>query len=628
MSGSGIFGIGTSGLLAYQRALQTTGHNIANVGTEGYSRQRVDINARLPQSSGFGSMGTGVTIGGIDRIADKFVEMRLIGHTADEAYQRIFAEFSSQVDNLVADPEAGMAPAIDNFFNALQEVASDPTSTAARQQLLSEGQALAGRFALVEARIDDLRQLSDGRISTTVDEINQLTDGIAELNEQIVVAKGNSGHPPNDLLDSRDRLVRELAERVSVTTLEQSDGSLNVYAGTGQSLVVGIDATQLYAEQSTLDPDQLEIGLRNGATFVPITNSITGGELGGLLDVRQSVLDPASLQLGRIAVGVTEQVNQVHANGMDLNGALGGDFFGRPAPQVIGGTGNTATGLPAVSLTDAGALEASDYELRFDGTNWALRRLSDGQQLASLPPGSSHAFDGLSVDLSGIAGPATGDRFLLQPVRVSSDLEVLVTDPADVAAALPVRAQAAATNAGDGTVESLAVTDPTDPNLRNPADVTFTGGNFVSGAVVVPLDPSGETTIDVNGWQLVVRGTPADGDVFSVADNTGGIGDNRNALDLASIADLRFMGNGTATLGESYGELVSDVGVKTRRAQVNAEVQSQLLGESRAQREAVSGVNLDEEAANLIKFQQAYEASAQVIAAAGTMFDSLLAAMR
>lgn len=628
MSGNGIFGIGASGLLAYQRALQTTGHNIANVGTEGFSRQRVDLDARAPSTTGFGSLGNGVTVSGVNRIADFFVEMRLIGNTSDEAFHRVYAEFADQIDNLVADPEGGLAPALDNFFNAVQEVASDPTSTAARQQLISEGEALTSRFAQLESRIEAQRRLANGRIQGTVDEINQIASGIADLNEQIITARGRSGGPPNDLLDSRDQLLRELAERVSVSTLEQSDGSVNVYAGRGQALVVGVETTPLSSEPSPLDPTRLEIGLRNGATFVPVTNTLTGGALGALLDVRNSILDPASQALGRVAVGITEQFNQAHANGMDLSGLAGTDFFGRPAPAVRTDSGNSATGTPTLVLSDVGALEASDYELRFDGANWALRRLSDGQQLASLAPGSSFAFDGLDLDLSGVAGAAAGDRYLLQPTRVTADLEVLITSPRAIAAALPVRAEAAAANAGGATIESLAVTDPGNPQLRDPVAAQFTGGNFVAGAVVVPLDPSGETTIDVNGWQLVVRGTPAEGDVFSVGDNVGGIGDNRNALALAGIAARRVMGNGTTTLNETYAELVSDVGVKTQRARINADVQAQLLGESRAQRESISGVNLDEEAANLIRFQQAYEASAQVIAVAGTMFDSLLAAVR
>jgi len=628
VSGGGLFGIGVSGLIAYQRALQVAGHNIANVGTDGYSRQRVDLEARPPTTGGVGATGSGVATTGIDRVADRFVEFRLVNSTSAEAFHRTYAEFASQIDNLLADAEAGLAPALDEFFAATQEVASDPTSTAARQQLIGAGEGLVARFAQIQQSIDDQQRIANGRIGGTVLEINQLAESVAELNERIVIAGGQATGAPNDLLDQRDRLVRQLAERISVTTLEQSDGSINVYAGRGQALVVGTQATPLSAEPSAYDPSRIEIGFRNGATFIPVTDTLSGGTLGALLDVRDGLLDPAGNALGRVALGVTDLFNATHARGMDLNGALGTDFFGRPDPQVIRHQGNTATGAPALTVTNVSGLTLSDYELRFDGTDWNLRRLNDGQQLASIAPGATFAFDGLSIDLAGITGGATGDRFLLRPTQVAGDLTVRIQDPRAIAAALPVRAAAAAANAGTGAVGGISVIDPTNAQLRAPVDVQFTGGNFVAGAVSVPLDPSGETTIDINGWRLVVRGTPADGDVFSVRDNSGGVGDNRNALELAGLADLRALGGGTASLGESYAELVADVGVKTRRAQINGEVQGHLLGEATAQRDAISGVNLDEEAADLIRFQQAYQASAQVIAVAGSMFESLFEALR
>jgi flagellar hook-associated protein 1 FlgK len=615
-------------LIAYQRALQVAGHNIANVGTAGYSRQRLELEARPPTTGGVAAPGAGVATTAINRIADRFVELRLVSSTSAEAFHRTYGEFAAQIDNLLADADAGLAPALDEFFAATEEVASDPTSTAARQQLLGAGEALVSRFSEIQQSIDDQQRIANGRIGGTVLEINQLAQNVAELNERIVIARGQATGAPNDLLDQRDQLIRELAARVGVTTLEQSDGSVNVYAGRGQALVVGTEATPLSAEPSAYDPARIEIGFRNGATFMPVTDTLSGGSLGALLEVRDGLLDPAGNALGRVALGVTELFNETHARGMDLNGVLGGDFFGRPEPAVIRHQANTATGVPALTVTDVSGLTLSDYELRFDGTDWNLRRLRDGQQLASLAPGATFAFDGLAIDLAGISGGAAGDRYLLRPTQIAGGLSVRIQDPRAIAAALPVRAAAAAANTGAATVGNLAVIDPTNAQLRAAVDVQFTGGNFVAGAVSVPLDPSGETTIDINGWRLVVRGTPADGDTFSVRDNAGGVGDNRNALELARLADLRALGGGTASLGESYAELVADVGVKTRRAEINADVQSGLLGEATAQRDAISGVNLDEEAADLIRFQQAYQASAQVIAAAGSMFESLFDALR
>ena len=376
MSGGGIFGIGTSALLAYQRALEVTGHNIANVGTDGYSRQELQLATRPPFVTGVGSLGTGVTETGVRRLADQFVTQSLDLSTSAEAYERTYSEFAQQIDDLLGDPNAGLTPALSSFFSAVQDVANDPTSTAARQQLIAQGRSLVDRFSQLDGRIEDQRAIASGRIGGTVDEMNQIAAGIAELNQKIVEARGASGgQPPNDLLDQRDKLINDLSERVSVTTLEQDDGSVNVYIGRGQSLVVGYQSTPLITASSGADPTQVQVGFQNGSAFIDVTQSLTGGKLGALLELGSTLFDPASNGLGRVAVALTEQFNATHEGGMDLNGQLGTAFFDRPAPQVLGRPDNTAAGLPALTLTDVSALEASDYQLRFDGTNWSLRVL-------------------------------------------------------------------------------------------------------------------------------------------------------------------------------------------------------------------------------------------------------------
>lgn len=629
MSGGGIFGVGTSALLAYQRALQVTGHNIANVGTEGYSRQQLQLGTSQPLNSGFGSLGTGVTTTGVRRVVDQFVDARLGMNLSGAGYERTYAEFAGRLDTLLADPNSGLAPALSQFFAALEDVATDPTSTAARQQLISQAQSLTDRFAQLEGRIEDQRSIANGRITGTVDEINQLATSIAQLNREIVEARGRSaGRDPNDLLDRRDELIRDLSSLTSVKTLEQSDGSVNIYIGRGQALVVGFEQTRLFAQAMGADPGRLDIGFRNGSATVIATEFMTGGELGALLDLRDTLFDPASNGLGRIAVSLVDSFNEQHAAGMDLRGLAGGAFFERPDPRVYANLGNVASGMPDLAISDVGALEASDYQLRFDGDNWVLRRLADGERLATLAPGDSLDFDGLSLDLSGVSGAQRGDSFLLRPLQVAADLSVRITDPRAVAAALPVRAEAATQNTGAASLREINIVDPAAAGLRDPIDIEFTGGQFVVGGASFSPDPSGDTTIELNGWRAVIRGTPAEGDRFEVRDNAGGVGDNRGALALAGLARQRSLAGGTTSLSEGYAELVADVGVKTRRASINAEVQGRMLADARAQRESISGVNLDEEAANLLRFQQAYQASAQVIAVAGSMFDTLLAAVR
>lgn len=630
MSGGGIFGIGVSALLASQRQLQVTGHNIANVGTEGYSRQRAELAARAPLGVGFAAIGRGVEVTGISRTVDQFVNARLNTRLSAEAEQRTYAEFAGHINNLLGDAESGLAPALQRFFAAVHDVANDPTSTAARQALIAQGESLTDRFAQLEARIADQRAITSGRIRSGLAEVNQLAHGIAELNRAIVDAQGRGGgSAANDLLDKRDALVRQLAEYLPVNTAEQSDGSLNVYVGQGQALVVGFDTTPLASQPLYGDPDRLALGYEQNGRFIDVTSLLRGGSLGALLDAREKLLDPASRELGRIAISLAETFNAVHRGNMDLDGDAGGDFFSFTVPDAIPRSGNAAAGLPAVELVDLDALEAADYQLRFDGTGFVVRRLSDGAAVATIPPGGTAVVDGLSIDLSDVTGAEIGDSFLLQPVQIASALSVAVRDPRDVAAALPIRAEPAAANTGGAAIERIEVLDPTDQAaLRAPLDIEFSGGEFVVEGSAVPLDPSGETVIEANGWRLVVRGTPAEGDVFSVRDNTGAAGDNRGALALAALESARVMGGGTTSYGDAYGRIVARVGVETRRAQINAEVEATMLAEAHAQRENVSGVNLDEEAANLLKHQQAYMAAAQVIAAAGQMIDTLIQTLR
>ena len=546
---TGILGVGTSALLAYQQAMTTTGHNIANVNREGYSRQRVEFANMPPQNVGNGYIGSGVQVEGIKRIFDSFVQTQLQTSTSASGQSTVYYDYARRIDNLLADADIGLAPGLQEFFAAVQDVANDPTSVSARQVLLSEANALADRFGFLQQRLDEQRSVLNNQIGAYVDEINALADSIATMNERIVDAQGRAGGaPPNDLLDVRDELILQLSGIVSVTTLAQEDGALNVFIGTGQNLVLGNQTAQLTAESLGADPDQNDIGLvLPGGAVIDITQIISGGTIGGLLDTRTNILDPAQNMLGKVAVGLAEIFNTQHILGEDLDGNQGVEFFTVPQPHVLFNQDSiSATGTPDVTITDVSALTAYDYELRFNGTDWALRRLPDREQVGTVASGGTLNVDGLTIDLSGVSGEAAGDSFVIRPTRgAAADIAVAISDPRLVAA----------------------------------------GGG-------------------------------------------GGPGDNTNALALAELREMRILDNGTATIGGSYASLVADVGIRTRAAEVANAAQERLLADARAQREAISGVNLDEEAANLVRFQQAYQAAAQVISVAGTLFDTLLAAVR
>lgn len=633
MASGNLLDIGSSGLLAFQRSLATAGHNIANVNTDGYSRQRVELSARTPQAAAGDFIGSGVQTQATRRIYDSFLTTQLRSNTSADSRLQSFHALASQIDNLLADAQAGLSPSLQDFFNAVQGVANDPSSVPARQVLLSQTNALADRFHYLDQRFTELGGAINAQIQSSVTEINTLGTAIAKLNNSIVLAQGGpGGEAPNDLLDQRDALLVKLAGYVAVTTVNQDDGAVNVFIGNGQTLVAGAQATGLSVASNNFDGTRLEVAYQVGATSATISDALSGGTLGAALDFRRQLLDTAQNALGRIAVGVGSTFNAQHVLGQDLNGQLGGNLFTLATPQVMANTANTGTASIGATIGSVGALTTSNYLLqRIDATNYTVTRLSDNVTVASFTS-FPQTVDGVTLTLS--AGtPAVGDRFLVRPTgNAAAGLAVAVSDPAKLAAAAPIRTSAALANAGSATINAGAVTSVA--NLPLPADVTLTydsGTNqfTVAGAVpgVAPITYSAGATISFNGINFAISGTPVTGDVFTVSRNTNGVSDNRNALRLAALQNQNTLVGGTATYQDTYGQLVADIGSQTHQAEVNGKAQSALLNQITQARDAVSGVNLDEEAADLVRFQQAYQAAAQVINVSSTLFQTLLGAI-
>jgi flagellar hook-associated protein 1 FlgK len=632
-------GIAISGLLAFQRGLATTGHNIANVNTEGYSRQRVELAARLPTASGDGYIGNGVNVATVRRAYDAFLTTQVRTSTAAHSQLDSFYALASQVDGLLADPQAGLAPPLQSFFQAVQGVANDPTSIPARQTLLGAAATLADRFHYLDSRLDDLQASVNTQIRTGIAEINDLAGAIATLNERIVQATGASGgQPPNDLLDQRDQLIARLSEWVSVSTVAQSDGALNVYIGNGQTLVLGNRAQALVAVGNEYDASRTEVGYLSGASTVNITSQLSGGKLAGALEFRRQLLDPARNALGRIALALSADFNDQHALGQDLNGSLGGDFFsalGGTSPEALASANNGSGATLAVTVSDPDVLTTSDYRLHYDGATYTVTRLSDNATVysgATAP--TTLASEGLTLALSGTA--VAGDSFLIRPTRrAAEDFAVAVSDPRAIAAAAPIRTAAALANSGNARISAGTVNAPPPPdvNLQQTVTITFTSPSTYDVSGTGTGNPSGlayvsGANISYNGWTVQISGTPAAGDVFTVQANTDGAGDNRNALLLGGLQNSPRLAGGSTTYSDAYAQLVAEVGSKTQSADMNRQAQAAVLAQAVNAREAVSGVNLDEEAASLLRYQQAYQAAAQTISVADNMFQTLLAVLR
>lgn len=641
---SNLFTSALSGLNAAQYGLATTEHNIANATTPGYTRQEVLLSARLPQLYGGAFLGEGVDIAGVRRIYDQFLNTQVLQEQSQASYLSTYHTAMKQIDNLVADPVAGASPAIQDFFNAMNGVANSPESIPARQTLLSGAQFAVNRFQAIDQRLTDIADSLTGQIVGSVNTINTYAQQIAVLNGNIkrATAAANQAHLPNDLIDQRDQLISQLNKEIKVSVQVESNGALSVFIGNGQTLVIDEQAMSLRTIQSPTDPSRVEIAYKSGINIIPLQqNSFQGGNLGAYLAFRDQSLEPARNALGRVALGLAYSVNQQNQLGQDLSGVLGGNLFNVPVPRVNQGANNTGTATVSASITSVPALTTSDYQLRFDGTNYSMVRLSDNL-VTNLGATLPQTVDGFTVSL--ISGAmAAGDSFLIRPVAdAARDISLAVNDPAKIAAAMPMRTMAALTNAGTAKISSGTVNPPppitpnpahplTDLNLQAPVSITFTSPttfNVVGAGTGNPVGvvyPTVSGSITYNGWTVQITGTPVVGDVFNVSTNTNAVGDNRNALLMAGLQTQNLLANGTTSFQGAYGQLVGEVGAKTHELDVTSQAQVNMVAQSVATQQAVSGVNLDEEAANLLRFQHAYQASAKAMQIASTMFDTVLA---
>lgn len=624
--------VSVSGLRAFQRALETTSHNIANVATPGYSRQSVQLATSTPEVFGNSALGTGVVLQGIRRYSDDLLLTQMRSASSGQARLEVYAQNANALSNLFADSSTGLSAAMQRFSNALQEVANTPTSTAARQVLLSEAEGLTTRLATYESRINNLEAQINEQLRAEATSINSIATNIARLNQEIARSSGLTGSAPADLLDARDQQLAELSKRLDVTTVTQDSGILNVFVGTGQPLVIGGDTTQIVAQPDPFLPSRVSLAFRTPAGSVDISSSLKGGSVGGLLDARRELLDPARNELGRIAVGLVEAVNAQHHKGIDLHGNAGGDFFAVGGVDVSAATTNNGGALLTATRNGVGSLTTHDYLVRFDGTAWTVNRADTGAPVAFTSTASSLEFEGLSVSIGGTA-PATGDRFLVRPTAAAiSGLDVVVGDPSRIAAATPIRTVTPAGNTGSGVISAGEVLDAGNPALRDPVTIRFTGpGSWEARDASDNLLASGSVApggnIDVNGWRVSISGSPAAGDSFTVTSNTSGVGDNRNALEMAAVMQRGLLANGAESLDGAVGRFVGGVGVAAAGANASFEAQQIIYDDSVASVDALSGVNLDEEAANMLRYQQAYQAAAQMIRITQELMDTLMNAV-
>ncbi|TWG84088.1 flagellar hook-associated protein 1 FlgK [Cupriavidus gilardii J11] len=627
-----LFNIGLSGLNTAQNALTTVGHNMSNAATTGYTRQNTIIASAGGISTGVGFFGQGSNTTTVMRVYDQFLTGQLRGAESASAELAAYADQIAGIDTLLADQKGGISPLMQKFFAAVQAVADKPGDTAVRQGMLNAAESLAGQMRAAATYFQQQQEGINDQLKSSVTQINAYARQIASLNSEIVRAQGSSGgQPANDLLDQRDQLVSELNKLVGAKVVVQDSGTYNVFIGNGQPLVVGASSYDLKAVQSEADSSRIAIAytLPDGSAIEMEDSIFHGGTIGGLMKYRSESLDGAQNAIGRIALTLTQTFNEQHRLGMDLNGAIGEDLFAVGSPVVIGNRSNTGTGTLTVNIADAGALATSDYTLSFDGSNYSILRMSDNKVMAS-GTGPTFTVDGVEMTVGGTMN--AGDSFQIQPTRnVAASMELLISDPAKVAAASPVLAETSAANIGKGTVKVSNIDAPfTVPPSKITA--TFDGTTYTfedaDGNPVVPDDgPTANGTAveyTFDGVTVSFDGTPKAGDQFTIGSNAGGTSDNGNALMLAKLQTAKTI-NGTSSFNDAYGQLINNVGSRAKSVDIQQTSQDSVTTQIRTAQQGVSGVNMDEETVSLLRYQQLYQASAQVIQTASSLFDTIIA---
>jgi len=620
-----VLSTGTSALLAFQRALATTSHNVANINTDGYSRQKVDFATRSPTDAGYATVGNGTKITDIRRVADQLAISRLLDSNGELARLQQLSAMADRVDSLFSDSATNLSGVWSNFFDSISGLSANAAGSADRRSVLDSANTLVNRFKSMSANLESLGSEVNNGLMAAADEVNRLAAEIAQING---VIGSNVAKAAPDLLDRRDQLITQLVGYTGGTAVIQDGGIINVYSAGGNALVVGTSASKVTTVADPYQPERLQLALVTQGQTITLDGKALGGSIGGLLEFRDTILAPAQAELGRIAVGMALEFNQSHREGMDLYGDMGVDFFNLAPPKVSAHSGNDPASTASISASydDLAALDGQNLQLRFDGSNWIATRTDTGVQVPMTGTGPTYVVNGIELTISGT--PSLNDRFLLQPTATATNgLSVAITDPSRIAAANPVRASADLGNIGTGVAGKVDVTDATDTALLNQASIEFIDADnyTIDGAGPFPYVPG--QVISTNGWSLVLDGKPAAGDQFIVAPNQAGSSDNGNATRLAAVEDAKSFNGGTITLNGALGGLTTQVGAAARAADYSLQAQQVINENAQATRDAISGVNLDEEAADMLRLQQAYQAASQLISTADTLFQSILRAV-
>ncbi|SDN38199.1 flagellar hook-associated protein FlgK [Vreelandella arcis] len=648
-----MFSIGLSGLNAAQNALNTTSNNISNVYTPGYNREITKL--------GEGSAGTGgVQVNDIERQFNQYVAEQLNSAKTQSSALETYYNQVSQIDNLLADREAGLSPLMQNFFSSMEDLASSPSDPAARQGVLGNVETLSAQFRSFDSYLQDMQTNINNQLEDEVTQINNTTEQIAGLNKELALARARTGEAPNSLLNQRDKLVSDLNERMDLRLNIQDGKTYNISLPNGQPLVTGTDSYKLETMEADYDPQRTVIGYRDGGGNLTQLDedTVSGGSLGGLMSFRDETLDKTQNQIGQLAISLSMAVNEQHKQGVDLNGDQGENLFKIRSPQTYGYENNSDATITSAEfdVSRVDELRATDYTVSFDDNDEPVVTRNDNGQVVAFDQDAWNnddqlKFGGVTLEFSdGADAPVEGDQFEIQPVRrAGAGMEANISDLDKIAAGdagfinvgndtgnsferegdLNVSDLGITSNAFDDNrkyqfeVESNAAGDEGTLTVTPATDIVVNNSN-VDASDISDIELKEGDEIEVDGISFTVSLPDADEtSSLTVSQTIFATGDNRNALAMQNLQSESIVG-GSATLSGAYGSMVSDVGNRTNITEVNLDARQGLTDQLTAVQQSESGVNLDEEAANLIRYQQFYQANARVIDTAGTIMDTIL----
>lgn len=642
-----ILKIGMSGLSAYKNAISLTSHNINNANTEGYSRRTVSFTERA--SSLFGS---GVDSTKPERVFDQLTIANM--RTSQSAFNKNDAYLNSalQYESFVGNEAVSISRGLTDVFDSLQNVNSNPSSVENRNQYLTNLENIATRMQIINREVESQFESTNRQVGVIADSATSLAKELAQLNSDITnpLNAGNIG-----LADQRDQILQSLSGYVDLTIVPQNDGAINVFIGSGSPLVVGSTANQLTTSQNQDDIRKVNLNMVTSGGVIKLEDNVSGGLIGGIYEYQNDMLEPSLTQINRVAMAISDAYNKQHKLGVDIEGNLGGNILNdinsatAQSNRVVPFGANIGSADLSVQIDDVNQLNASNYQLQFSSaTDYTVTRKSDNANVATGTLGglpSTVTLDGFTLNFNSGTFSA-GDQFTVSPTaNGAKDFNVVITNPSKVAIGSPIIGSIGMQNSGSGYIASTSVTDTsttlfsTPGQLSPPLRVEFLSStqyqlvNATDSSVIegpLTYDPTMNNDIFPTagsydpGIRVTLTGDIDANDVFNIDYSANGLGDNRNGILLGNVHAQGVLENGAYTMSEGFNSFLSDVSLKVHSSQISHESSNLILSNAIEQRDSVSGVNIEEEAINLMRYEQAFQANAQVIEVGNTLLDILL----